>query len=177
MYHLPPTPNHPKDFHYGDAGYDVRVQFRSDVELNKRLQPEIMRNRLQFSHAENNSFKVTVRPGDRVVLPTNLCVSCPPDIALKFEPRSSLAKNHGVELLAGLVDSNYRNEVMVILKNGGVQDVTFVQNERVAQIVPYKISLQKNLKFQVVEKLPKPVRTCGQKSFRGQGGFGSTGRV
>lgn len=170
---IPPTRKH-----YADGGYDVRVYFRPTEILNKELQPRQMKNRVQFQRSDDGKhFKAVVNPGDRIVLPTNIIMSSSAEILPTLKPRSGLARNWGVDVLAGVIDSGYRNELAVILINHGIEPITFVEGERVAQIAPYKIALEKNLQFQVVQSLPSPERISSSDKVRDQGGFGSTGRV
>lgn len=80
--------------------------------------------------------------------------------------RSGLASKKGLRPAncVGVVDSDYRGEVMVALHNDTDNDVAIDANERIAQLVliPYV-----NMTFEEVEELDA--------TTRGEGGFGSTG--
>ena len=106
-------------------------------------------------------------PGDRALVPTGLCVAVPSGFEIQLRPRSGLALKHGVTLLnaPGTVDSDYRGPLGVILLNTAAAPFLVVHGERIAQIIVAPV-LQARL---------KPVATL-DKTARGGGGFGSTGR-
>jgi dUTP pyrophosphatase len=81
--------------------------------------------------------------------------------------RSGLAHDKGLALLnaPGTIDSDYRGEIQVILANLGSEPVTLERGERIAQLVFAPVS---RARFEKVDELPA--------SWRGSGGFGSTGR-
>lgn len=106
-------------------------------------------------------------PGDRALVPTGLCVAVPSGFEIQLRPRSGLALKHGVTLLnaPGTVDSDYRGPLGVILLNTAAAPFLVVHGERIAQIIVAPV-LQARLKL---------VATL-DKTARGGGGFGSTGR-
>ena len=110
---------------------------------------------------------VTLRPGERFLVPTGLYFEIPEGYEIQVRPRSGLAFKNGVTVLntPGTIDSDYRGEVKVILINLGSEDFTIKNGERIAQIVVAPVTLGS---FQVVDKLDE--------TERGAGGFGSTGK-
>ncbi|HRT84939.1 MAG TPA: dUTP diphosphatase, partial [Bacteroidales bacterium] len=82
-------------------------------------------------------------------------------------PRSGLAAKHGIGIVnsPGTIDSDYRGEIKIILVN--LSDEPFILNpgERIAQMV---ISQFERIEWKTVDEL--------EKSDRGNGGFGSTGK-
>lgn len=107
---------------------------------------------------------VRIPQGGRLMIPTHIAIACPPGYYARIAPRSSLALKHGIDVLAGVVDADYRGEVGVVLQNNGDQSFLLKHNERIAQIIIEKIAV---LDPVVVDELPK--------TARGAGGFGSTG--
>jgi dUTP diphosphatase len=108
---------------------------------------------------------VTLGPGERHAVATGLRVEIPPGHAGLVWPRSGLAVRHGIDTLAGVIDSDYRGEVRVVLVNHGQQPFTIEPGDRIAQLV--------------VQKVERAVFTSASElagSLRGEGGFGSTGR-
>ena len=81
-------------------------------------------------------------------------------------PRSGLAANYMIDVMAGVVDSDYTGEIIVILRNHSDSSFKVHQGERVAQIV-----IQSYNKLEPVE-----VFDIKRPSGRGDSGFGSTGR-
>jgi dUTP pyrophosphatase len=110
---------------------------------------------------------VTLKPGERTVVPTGIALAIPDGHVGLVHPRSGLAARHGVTLVnaPGTIDAGYRGEVKVILVNTDVhQPVTLERGSRIAQLV-----VQRFETVEVVDVDTLPDTT------RGAGGFGSTG--
>ena len=108
---------------------------------------------------------VTLGPGERHAVATGLRVEIPPGHAGLVWPRSGLAVRHGIDTLAGVIDSDYRGEILVVLVNHGAETVRIAAGDRIAQLV--------------LQKVERAVFTSASElagSMRGEGGFGSTGR-
>ncbi|MCY3954272.1 MAG: dUTP diphosphatase [bacterium] len=106
--------------------------------------------------------------GGRALVPTGLAVAIPEGFAGFVQPRSGLARDHGVTCLntPGLIDSGYRGELKVLLVNtDSTETFTVRRGERIAQLVIQPVATAALVK---VDELPP--------SARGSGGFGSTGR-
>jgi dUTP pyrophosphatase len=108
---------------------------------------------------------VDLAPGARAAVPTGVHLQIPPGHVGLVWPRSGLALRHGIDTLAGVIDSDYRGEVRVILVNHGTEPVRIEAGDRIAQLL---IQAVERAAFAPVESLDD--------SARGQGGFGSTGR-
>jgi dUTP pyrophosphatase len=104
-------------------------------------------------------------PGARAAIPTGVHVQIPPGHVGLVWPRSGLAMRHGIDTLAGVIDSDYRGEVRVILVNHGTEPVRIEAGDRIAQLL---IQAVLRATFVRAESLDD--------SARGPGGFGSTGR-
>ena len=108
---------------------------------------------------------VNLAPGARAAVATGVHVEIPPGHVGLVWPRSGLAVRHGLDTLAGVIDSDYRGEVRVVLVNHGPDPVTLARGDRIAQLL--------------VQRVERAVFTRADslvESERGQGGFGSTGR-
>ena len=109
---------------------------------------------------------VTIAPHETVLVPTGLSLEIPVGWAGLVYARSGLAskRNLAPANKVGVIDPDYRGEVMVSLHNHGTVPQTVEPGERVAQLVltPYLTA-----QFFEAEALSDTVR--------GQGGFGSTG--
>ena len=111
---------------------------------------------------------VTIKPGERVLVPTGISLALPKGYVALVHPRSGLAIKHGISLVntPGTVDAAYRGEVACILINHDLEnEVSFKKGDRIAQLVIQKVE---EAEFIEVESLPG--------SDRGAGGFGSTGK-
>ena len=109
---------------------------------------------------------VVLKPMERAIIPTGFVFEIPEGYEGQVRPRSGLALKKGITVLnsPGTVDADYRGEVKVILINLGQEEVVINRGERIAQMVIAPVS-----KVQLVE-----VEEVSQ-TFRGEGGFGSTG--
>ena len=110
---------------------------------------------------------VTLRPGQRALVPTGLAVALPPGYEGQVRPRSGIALRNGVTCLnsPGTLDADYRGELCVILVNLGQEEVALARGERIAQLVVAPVS---RAELAEVAELPA--------TGRGAGGFGHTGR-
>lgn len=106
--------------------------------------------------------------GGRAAVPTGVALAIPFGYAGFVQPRSGLARNHGVTCLntPGLIDAGYRDEVSVLLVNTD-PDVPYEvrRGDRIAQLVIQPVA---EARFTEREQLAD--------SERGLGGFGSSGR-
>ena len=111
--------------------------------------------------------EVTVPAGGSALIPTGIRAEMEPGWVLMLFPRSSLGFRHALRLsnTVGVIDSDYRGEIMVALHNHSNKDLWVSDHERIAQlvIVPYL-----NVDFVESEELDE--------TERGAGGFGSTGK-
>lgn len=110
---------------------------------------------------------LTLAPMERRVVPTGLRVEIPRGYEMQIRPRSGLAFKHGITLpnTPGTIDSDYRGPLGVILVNLGDQPYTIHHGDRIAQMIVAPVV---QVRLQVVEALDR--------TARGEGGFGSTGR-
>lgn len=112
---------------------------------------------------------ITLAGGEKAVIPTGIAIELPNEQLAAFVfARSGLAIKHGIGLLnsVGVIDSDYRGEICVGLINQLKEEYTINPDERIAQLVIMPVS--------VIE--PVEVLELGD-TERGEGGFGSTGKV
>lgn len=109
----------------------------------------------------------TLEPGDFVVLPTGLAAEIPEGYAGMIFTRSGLGVKHGVHVSngVGVIDSDYRGEIHVGLRNLGKIPYTISVGERIAQLIVMPVFTPE------IEEIFELTETG-----RGSGGFGSTGR-
>ena len=103
-------------------------------------------------------------PGERILVKTGISVAIPQGYYGRIAPRSGLAYKHGIDVLAGVIDSGYRGEVGVVIINLGKESHLFEGGSRVAQLIIEKCH---DVEWQECEDLDD--------SDRGEGGFGSSG--
>lgn len=111
-----------------------------------------------------SSVDMIIRPGNREIVPTGFAWKIPFNFVGQIWPRSGFAVKYGIDVLAGVIDSDYRGEVGVVLINHGHEDFIFVKGDRIAQMI-------------VVPCIHEHVISVNQLSVteRNEGGFGHTG--
>ncbi|MGN1381990.1 MAG: dUTP diphosphatase [Eubacterium sp.] len=109
---------------------------------------------------------VTLKPGERKLVPTGLFFEIPEGCEAQVRARSGLAIKHGIGLVnsIGTIDSDYRGEIKVPLINFGDEEFTIKDGERIAQVVLMPVI---RAELHLSEELSD--------TDRGEGGFGHTG--
>jgi dUTP pyrophosphatase len=105
-----------------------------------------------------------IEPKQRVTARTGLAVAIPPGFYGRVAPRSGLAAKNGLDVLAGVIDSDYRGEVCCLLYNTSDEAITLPAGSKICQLI--------------VEQIITPEATWVSEldeTARGAGGFGSTG--
>ena len=110
---------------------------------------------------------VTLSGGDTVIVKTGIKVAIPIGYTILIYPRSGLSLKTGLRIAnsVGVIDSDYRNEVGVIITNTAKEDYTINKGDRIAQMIITEapmIKWQEETELNITE--------------RGDGGFGSTGK-
>lgn len=109
----------------------------------------------------------TLKPGERKLFKTGVFFeTCSSGVFGKIMPRSSLAYKHGIDVMAGVIDSDYRGDIGVILINHGQLPVELHDGDRIAQLV-----LMNHL-----HSTKTNISAIISADERGTGGFGSTGK-
>lgn len=111
--------------------------------------------------------EVTIKPLQRILIPTGLYIALAVGYEAQIRPRSGLAYKHGISIVnaPGTIDADYRGELKVLLVN--LSDTDFVVNngDRIAQMV---IAKHETISWQEVDELSD--------TARGAGGYGHTGK-
>jgi len=120
---------------YGDSGYDIHSNISGEIYPSERL-------------LISTGLKVAIDNGNVGII----------------KPRSGLAVNNGIDVLAGVIDPSYRGEVKVSLINHGAEIFRFNRGDRVAQLIVIPCFTGK-IEYTDVDE-----------TERGNNGFGSTGK-
>jgi dUTP pyrophosphatase len=107
---------------------------------------------------------INIGPKQRVTAKTGLAVAIPPGFYGRIAPRSGLAARNGLDVLAGVIDSDYRGEICCLLYNTGDEVITLAAGSKICQLI--------------VEQIITPEAVWAtdlDETARGAGGFGSTG--
>ena len=109
---------------------------------------------------------VVIYPGDRMVIKTGIALAIPSGYYGRIAPRSGLAVKNGIDVLAGVVDAGYRNEIGVVLINHHFdKQFPIAKGDRIAQII-----------FERVDPFGLELVPELNSAERGMGGFGSSGQ-
>ena len=106
----------------------------------------------------------TLESGESASVNTGFAWAIPSGMAGMIRPRSGLAVRSGIDIMAGVIDSDYRGEVCAVLVNHSNFDITFRAGDRIAQMVIQPCCTELT---EECETLPG--------TARGGLGFGSTG--
>ena len=139
----------------------------SDSLRFKRLHPDARLPARGSAHAAGLDLsaleEVTIPPGGRAAVRTGLAVAVPAGFYGRVAPRSGLAVEHGLDVLAGVVDSDYRGEVVCVLINHGAAPLRIEAGRRMAQLIVEAI----------ITPRPQWAESLDE-TERGAGGFGSS---
>ena len=114
------------------------------------------------------SENVVLKTGERYAVPTGIAMEIPAGNVLCVFARSGLASKFGITMAngVGVIDADYRGEILVLLVNSGDEDFVIEPGMRIAQGV---IFAHQTAQWEVVDKL--------NQTERGESGFGSTGNA
>lgn len=108
--------------------------------------------------------ELLIEPQQRVLVRTGLSVAIPEGFYGRVAPRSGLAVKHGLDVLAGVIDSDYRGELQCLMLNTGDAAITLPSGSKICQLI--------------IEQIITPDAVWAEQltaTTRGGGGFGSTG--
>lgn len=112
-----------------------------------------------------STIDTIIPPKQRKTVKTGIALEMPEYMAGLVWPRSGLSVKQGIDVLAGVIDSGYRGEIMVCLYNTSDENVSINRGDRIAQII-----------FQEVPRVVIFRQEELGSSQRGDNGFGSSGK-
>jgi deoxyuridine 5'-triphosphate nucleotidohydrolase len=134
----------------------------------RRLHPDARLPTRGSEHAAGLDLRAAISvdlpKGCRVVVPTELSVEIPEGHVGLIWPRSGLAIKQGIDVLAGVIDADYRGEIGVVLINHGTEPVSIRGGDRIAQLLIQPVVMADPIELVALSE-----------TERGAGGFGSTG--
>ncbi len=115
----------------------------------------------------NTLEEITIKPLQRILIPTGLHIELPVGYEAQIRPRSGLAFKHGIGIVnsPGTIDADYRGEIKVLLVNLSDIDFSVNNGDRIAQMV---IAKHETVSWEKVNTLSD--------TDRGAGGYGHTGK-
>lgn len=150
------------------SGYDLKAITVEGLYYNNNIKEAVDNNgNLKSNLYFQNKGYVNLRPGERILIGTNVKFNMPKSIECEVRSRSSVPYKKGLMLANGIgtIDNDYIGEIKVSLINVSNVPVKITQGERIAQVV-FKKSYDPYIRY---------VKNIFKSTNRGSGGFGSTG--
>jgi len=132
------------------------------LDSNGKVPTKANENDAGFDLYSNTNTIIPAK--QRKTVSTGIALEMPEHLAGLIWPRSGLSVKQGIDVLAGVIDSGYRGELMVCLYNTSDENVVIHTGDRIAQII-----------FQEVPRVKLEVHSTLGSSQRGENGFGSSG--
>lgn len=110
-----------------------------------------------------------ILPGEKAVVSTGIKVAIPEGYGGFIWDKSGLAVKNHITTLAGLIDSNYRGELKVVLANLGKEDHIIKKGDKIAQLIVKpveEVNIEEVSDIGKIDEAP---------TSRGEKGFGSSG--
>ncbi len=136
----------------GDAALDLRASNKFIINLDH-----------EKKELEQDFY--IIKPNERILVKTGIEMAIPKNHWGNIKDRSGNSFHHGIHVLGGVIDENYRGEIGVILINLSNKEFQINKNDRVAQMI---ISEYKKVEIEYVDSL--------EETNRNKSGFGSTGK-
>jgi dUTP pyrophosphatase len=114
---------------------------------------------------EFNEDGYVLMPHERILVKSGLCIDFPDDIDCTCRPRSGMTLKYGITTQIGMIDSNYRGDVGLIVLNTSNEEYVIKKGERLGQI---RFSKPVHVVLNVVDDISE--------TDRGEAGFGSSGK-
>ncbi|URH25015.1 dUTP pyrophosphatase vaccinia F2L-like protein [Fowlpox virus] len=114
-----------------------------------------------------SAYDYVIEPMNKELIKTDIILKIPNGYYGRIAPRSGLAYNYFIDVGAGVIDSDYRGNVGVLLFNFGSTQFNVCKGDRIAQIIFEKIAYPKIIEVTTLEEI--------NITDRGNSGFGSTG--
>jgi len=116
-------------------------------------------------HAVTGRDSILIEPGRRWLIDTGITIELPDGFGAFVQPRSGIARDHGVVAVTGTIDRDYRGSIKVNVINHGHDPYKVLAGDRIAQLV-----LVRTERVHIVEVEELSI------TDRGDHGFGSSGR-
>jgi len=91
-----------------------------------------------------------MKPGERIIVETGVAIAIPEGYWGNVRDRSGLAGKHGLHIMAGVIDSNYRGEIQVVIVNLGQETYQIEKGHRICQMI---IEKHENIETSEVDEL------------------------
>lgn len=157
---------------YGDVGLDIPIALPYQDEYEQELkdyEDTCADNNVTPHPDVVNEIKhgfITINPGERCLVPTDIRIELPYTHWASIEARSSTSKK-SIIVPKGVIDPGYRGELFAQLINVGTKPVTVRHGDRLVQMILHE-NIINDFSIEEVDELSE--------SERGESGFGSSGQ-
>ena len=139
------------------------IVFFKKLSLDAKMPEKLSATGAAYDFFSTENYSLAV--GERHLFKTNIACHIPVGMYGRIAPRSGLAYKHGIDVLAGVIDADYRWDIGILLVNLGSEFVEIEKGERIAQFILEKC-------FDVERKEADDLEA----TERSMGAYGSTGR-
>ncbi|AUD40142.1 dUTP pyrophosphatase [Flamingopox virus FGPVKD09] len=136
-------------------------------KISERAKLPYKQTRYSAGYDLYSAYDYVIEPMDKELIKTDIIIKIPNGYYGRIAPRSGLAYNYFIDVGAGVIDSDYRGNVGVLLFNFGSTPFNVSKGDRIAQIIFEKIAYPKIREVPSLEEI--------NITDRGNSGFGSTG--
>ena len=161
-----------------------------DVKFRKVVKNAKVPTRANHGDAGYDIFaceKTSIEPMCRKLIPVGICVEIPEGYYGRIAPRSGLSLKNGVDIMAGVIDSGYRDELKVLVINLNLPDMLFNKSDKALRTYGQIFGSQFRFEIYPGDRIAQLIiEKCHSvnwidsdselgSSDRGVGGFGSSG--
>ena len=134
------------------------------VRMSRDATIPVQENNYQAGWDLFSACDCVIQPNCRLCIPTDIAVGIPRGCYGRIAPRSGLSARNGIDIGAGVIDSDYRGNVFILAINNGDKEFCVKKGMRIAQLIIEKHQI---CIIKVMNTLPP--------TSRGAEGFGSSG--
>ena len=146
---------------------DVSVLEIVQLSLNGTI--PVQQNDFQAGWDLFSATDCVVQSKTRLCIPTDIAVGIPRGCYGRIAPRSGMAARNGIDIGAGVIDSDFRGHVYVLMVNNGESEFLVFKGMKIAQLIIEKHQIC------VIKVINNLTVNSWTKTERGEKGFGSTG--
>ena len=107
---------------------------------------------------------INLQPNERKLVSTGISMAIPKGYVGLIWDKSGLASKHGLKTMAGVIDSGYRGEIKILILNLSNESYVIESGKKIAQMLIQPIEQKEIIEVNDLDE-----------TYRGDGGFGSTG--
>lgn len=94
---------------------------------------------IMFFFPSISSIEVRIPARKRCLVPTDISMAIPEGTYGRISSKSGLSLHHGIEVGAGVIDSDFRGHIQVLMYNHSDQDYTVHEGDKIAQMIFHSI--------------------------------------